>query len=1282
MDKKPLKETLYGFKDPDEAVNNELTEEEEAELTKLIDSEIEKPVHLLFKTIMRFNTSIPRLKKSSTDRDTYLDNCAVVLTPHFIYLYQKKKKVYGLFLQVFIGDVTLIAYSPDNLVLIQTKETNIILNSETNLKFAQLLYRNYQLCFPRIPLKQKVRVNCEDMSLFPELEIPLSPSQEFQFTYLSACAHSNIAYNHEVVRYVHTLICSQNTIIDLSQLPFDFNNPASVDAITPVFNTLGEIGFLSGICCSNIHRPDILEMMALFVKSGSNFRIVHFENCGITSGFLKLSQVSRSNPKFNVSYWNLKGNQNIQDIYYFPEVLSYNSSPLILLNLSDLNLKPTDAANIFETLGRNPLLQVIKHLSLAGFPFQDPNVQNKIDAFLRASASENNLRIESLELDHLAGSNIDIAFKLFTSQNLPLRILKVNGNKFTYKSVEYIIYIVKHTKTLQELDLSDTDCSPENILRIVQAISENKNIQAIRLLLNGLKIGGDNLLSVMKAFLSTDREKWRSLAFDRNGLTCEDLKATVAFLKRMPKLKELSLSGNFNFDNKNIGETLLQLLNIKSLKRIIIRGSEQHRLQKEIYPLLTSLATFPQLKKLDITGQHAGNDSISLITSIIRQCKQLKELEIDMNKFNAFESFTDLIQAVQENSNLITFHYPIMDAKAYVDSLKKKDQESMIKTISDQQVTCQTYININRAKKKIPAELPFIVTQDIAKLISEISNPETKRIHDSKLLKHSLACEIMHVPLPFQSGMLEESDDRVKLIENGSKMQVYDTPSLMKYYEEDNTNMQALGFTATVNPQFTTLFNNDANITQMLNEQHFADQNPQQFSAPPPNNNNISNDRQRVYFPDPNQPPLPIDLNPPNVQNREIEEPKEEPSKKKMKEAPPLKKKQVLDKESKSLAKKRKHRFRPSSSSSEEEDEDYAIQTKRITKQDLRRVIDIIDSDSSSSYDEPEILPEERAPKFKRKEIVDEPEADPKPKPRKKPTPQKRKMPQNTSSSSDSDPFPHHPKQNQPPKRKFSYSSSTHISSKESFSKQNKQSKNIPSSSSDSSSDNIDNNNKNYFHNSNLHQKLSDNYYPSSSSSDDDDDQINKPKVNPKQKHSSTDDYSFKPNKRSKQKPIQQYSNDDNDDNDDNFPKKQPSFKPQKNIQRNPYNDDNDSSYSNNQLPKHQMKPRNSKPNKFEFDDDSDDDDEVPISPIKPRSSYNKDWDPQPKSPPKPKYLNANKPFKKLNISDSSETHQDVSYTPPHIKRIQNSNPKRTSPSRILEYNRSRRLSFSSSSSD
>ena len=1004
----PFKTTLYGFTEVQE--DQQFSENEIKSIVKPFP-EIEVPIHTKFRTGVRLNSKL-------------ILNAAVALSPHWIHLYQQKSKGkdFSLCLQIYIGDVTIIAYSQEKLVLVQTINQNLILDAEESLKFAQLLYRNFQLSFPKISEKQMVQVRCEDMSLFPDLDLPLSPSQDFQLTYLSACAKANVKYNHEVVRYIHSLLLSQNTIIDLSQLPFDFKNASTADAISPIFNTLGEIGFLSGICCSNILRPNILLMMAEFVRAGSNFHIVHFENCGITEGFLRLSQVSRSKPNFNVSYWNLRGNNNISDIYYFPEVLSYNTSPLILLDLSNMNIPPKIAAEIFDTLSRHSNLQVIKHLSLAGFPFGDANVQIKVDNFLRTAAAAQTLQIETLDLSQM-GSLIDIAFKLFTTQYLPLRILKVNDNPFTYKSIEYVLHIIKTSKSLQEIDVSGTGITPENIMRIIQVISDNENIHAIKLHLNNLNIGNNNLLPVMKTFLTSNREKWRSLSFDSNNLTQEDLKATIAILKRMPKLKEISLSNNFDSSMQNIGETLIDLLKIKSLKKITIRGGDNKRLQKELMPLLTALVDYPSLKKLDISGQFLGNGALSVITSIIRQCTELQEIEIDHNKFNDLDQMDQLVQAIKQNENLITFHYPIRDGKEYVDSKKKHEQDVLIKRISDQQVNSQTFINNNRAGKKMPSELPFVVTEDIAKLIHEISVPEMRKIRGSKLTKHSLACEEMHVPLPFQNEILSEPDD-VKVFDGGL-MKVYETPSLEKYVEEDRSNYKGIPFT-TVNPAFTTLFADDPNMIPF---------NPEQ----------VQND---VY----QNPPLIVDpsFHEDSVHSQHSLHPKQsdsssaEENKKKRKEkpAPPLKKRVVKDDDSK--RKRKINRFQPSSSSSsdEEDTDDFDITTKQITKKDLRRIVDIPDSDSSSSYEEPDILPEERAPKLKRRKLIDD-GVDEVPKPKspvkknsfKQNQIQKRRI---ESSSSDSSPPPL-PRNSKPTKKSLVISSPSSVSSRSGIEKQERE---------------------------------------------------------------------------------------------------------------------------------------------------------------------------------------------------------------------------------------------------
>lgn len=938
--------SFYGFEAP---IEDQTFSDKETNSIMSSFQEIEIPLHLLFRSQVRWNAKL-------------IANSAVALSPHFVNLYQQKKKgdAFKLYCSVFIGDITLIGYTDEQYVLVQSNDHNIILYATQGLKFAQLLYRNYQLSFSAMMDKNVLTLKCRDTSLFPRLELPLSPTQQFQLTYLAACVKMGVPYNHQVVRYVHTMLLSQNTIIDISQLPIDYSNPREQSSIIkPMFTTLGEMNFLSGICCSDIKKPNLIDLMTEFIKLGTNFRIVHFNNCGITGGFSNLSKNARSNSEFNVNYWDLSGNPNITDLQSFAEVLSYNQNPVYLLNLSKMNIQPKIAAKIWDVISRNQNFYGIRHLFLHGFPFQDANVQKHITEFLENANKDSRFELQTLDLSH-SGQGLDQVLRSFCSYKMPLKTLLLNDNQISASAFEVICFVLRTSSTIEKLDISGTNLTKANISTIISTISDNVNIKSFRIILDRLTITNNDLLPILRAFLSSHREKWVEISLNGNNLTIEDVETLLALVKKMHNLEVISLSGNFTEKMKGIGELLGRFFLNSHIKKVVVQGSQDKKLGRELITFLQVAAQCTQLESLDVSNNLGKNEIIPLLSAIISQCRNLKSLKIDGNGITEFEKIEDLIPVIDQNESLITFSYPVVDGKNFVDSKKQKDQAHLISMISNQQVNIATKVSNHRVAQNMPSDLPFDASEDVIALVEEITKAETRKVRGRKLVVHSMACEEFHVPLPFQGDKFEEPEG-VKLIDDPEKVKIYETPSLERFIEEDTETYKGVPFT-TMNPDFNTLFEKQEKVEEKKPVE-----------------------RAVFLFEDEKQ-----------VEKVEKEEEEVKPKKK----APPLKKRQINDNDNDDDYRKIKK--------ADDSDDDFEIRTRRISKKELARVLpmDFSDSsDDSSEYDE-SVDPSERAPKFVRKQINDDDEEPPQ-------KPSKRSKPKSSYSESEK------------PKKKLSMSSAS-----------------------------------------------------------------------------------------------------------------------------------------------------------------------------------------------------------------------------------------------------------------
>jgi len=780
--------------------DQEFSKEEIQSIEECFDS-MEKPIHYYFRTNVRIN------KES-------LEGCVVALSPHFVLCFKEvsKRKKVTIMMSLHIGLIRMIGYSDEQYVLIKSETHNVILFAEEALRFAQLLYRNYQLGYPS-PTKEKFcELKSTNMDLFPKIVVPISPIQKFQFSYLSMCTEAGVPYFHEVVRYIHSLFLSKNSIIDISQFPIQlFSGKKSNDELSPVFQTIGMMDFVSGICCSGLNNPRLLQTLVHLISSGTQFKIIHFENCGSLSGMRDLSLSIRGKKEFNVSYWHLKNNP-IKDMEYFSEILSFCNNPLLYMNLSNCGIKPQDAISLFTVMSKNSHLWDLKHLYLAGTPFQETGVMTKFGEYLSSITSKGVPPLETLDISGSADS-IESLIVLLNTFPLHIKSLNISNSFLSPKAFSQIMIYLQEVEVLHELDISGTNYTYDKIFGVLDSISKNPHISKFSLKLDRIRITSNGVLPIIRSFMNSDKSKWVSLSFNDCSLSEDDILNLTPLFRRLPNLEELSLS--FNFDNtmRNVGEVLSSLTKIQSLRKLSIAGNGQKSLGNQLLPLLQSISDTNFINEIDISGNNVGNAAIPIIIQIIRSNPNISSLSIDNNILKSVELIEEMVSAISDNKSLISFQFPINDSRRIVNSAKKANQTHLISKFSDMQFSTIQSINRNRSSKRMPTELPFTVSPEIARLVWEITINNRKSFQGLVLTEHSCASEVLHVPLPFQSiGDKIENGGTIKEFAIGD-MDIYQTPSLGKIVVEDQSKYQDFCYT-TLNPDFNAFVNQESVINE------------------------------------------------------------------------------------------------------------------------------------------------------------------------------------------------------------------------------------------------------------------------------------------------------------------------------------------------------------------------------------------------------------------------------------------------------------------------------------
>ena len=774
--------------------------------------------------IMAFRSDIRNFKEIH-------NNCFCVLTPFIIFIYKLQKKSFLLISRIHLVDIGLIAYSQEKHILLKTEDTNLVIFAEESLRLAQIFYRNYQFIISPNKENNICEIRSHDLTIFPTINIHLSPSQKFQLSYASISSLYSRSYHHEVVRFVHSMVLSQNGIFDISQLPLDiyFN----IGDLKPIFLALDLMPFINGLCCSSLDRPNLLENISLMIEQSKKLKIIHFSNCNITNGLKQVHESIKSNSEIPISYWNLDGNK-FKDFEYFPQILSISRSPLIYLSLNFCEIKSKQSILLFNILEQNQFMWNIEYLHISGIEMNDLALQT-FDKFLLTLSLNNSSKLKTISIGTFKG-RIQTFLNSLNKYKQPIENLNLSKTLLDSSTIEELIVLIKSSTSLKSLNISGTKINSDSITRIISTISENIFLQPFDIDLSELNLNGSNLLPIYRSFLDSDLNIWNSIKFENNKMNSSDLKNLLPLFQMMNNLNHLSLSFNFHFQMKDIGLILPDILKISNLKCLYLAGNEQFYLGEQLIPMLELIHRKP-IEKLDISGNNIGNKGISSVLSVIRHSTTLKSVFLQNNQLRSMQVWTEMSEIIENNNNIIEFIYPLNDARDTVNTTEKNSQKEIMKRLSDLQMVINNSISSHRIQSRLGSYIPVesnVQRNEIYYVLNQLQDyyelPENYNIH-------SCICKEFNLPLPFQriGDVVEDGGELLEIdIDN---LFVYETNS-MKYQIKENTNNFL--------PPQTINFNDiDNKIIPQIDINPIIEPNPI-IIVPPPSNNNNNNVKLKV----------------------------------------------------------------------------------------------------------------------------------------------------------------------------------------------------------------------------------------------------------------------------------------------------------------------------------------------------------------------------------------------------------------------------------------------------
>jgi hypothetical protein len=330
---------------------------------------------------------------------------------------------------------------------------------------------------------------------------------------------------------------------------------------------------------------------------------------------------------------------------------------------------------------------------------------------------------------------------------------RLEGLKIVASTVsgDSLAEFVETTYHLEELVLVESWINDQAISDLLQAISGNEDIEHIKLGFNRMKLRGPRLTQ----FLATIRDlpglanKIVSLLLDENDFSIDDLQAIVLSLASVPRLRELSLLGNFSNDQVGIYVELSKLLHFPNIERLVIQGNDRKCLQELLIPFISDVAASETLQELDISGNQIGDQGLAALTGLIRMNTSLKVLCFDGSRPTSLDSVLPLLGEIARSDSLLYVPFPISDLYELIEGILPSRRSDNWYTVTMLKDAAEAKLAANRARIGVFSGLSFLRDKVLDELLDDITLRMQRDISEVSLTVHSAISDTVGVRLPF-----------------------------------------------------------------------------------------------------------------------------------------------------------------------------------------------------------------------------------------------------------------------------------------------------------------------------------------------------------------------------------------------------------------------------------------------------------------------------------------------------------------------------------------------------
>ncbi|OHS93527.1 hypothetical protein TRFO_11736 [Tritrichomonas foetus] len=717
--------------------------------------------------------------------NTKLYHGVVTVTPHFISLFKSKKQgKFKHFISFQFLYLKLVNIKKESSIVIRgdafgsryedTQEVQIT-QCENMYLLSHVINRNITLMYPSLSIrKPNVRSNTAP------LNIPIAPSQHIQFRYDSIAPVLCDKYSHQFVKEIDMRFACSNYIMPITGFPkqYDFDTIAESCSNLPYFSSFITNGDI------NENSP-ISALLTFLEKNSKHFKIVCLDRYEDLNLEPIAKYLYRNFKKCKVTCWRIT-NSTTKNFPMFLKALFKLEIKVKVLDFRGTFLDHFCLKKIFKGIDKNENFHSLEVLALDG-KIEDKMYDSLIHLLNHSSF------MKELCLTNLT-KNMKLVATLIMNRKLPIEKLDLSGNLMSPKSQYGVIQAVQSSSTIYDVNISRSEFTSENLALLAKALVSNSAKKLRILRINKMNASTPifskdkakkKISFILGSLIGENCEKLGGLELDYMKPKAEHLKSLTTFLKMLPNLYYLSLSGNFSHLDKGVGIHVAKLLEIQSIQTLILKGSDDKCLKKEIIPVLDALEQNRTLCKIDITNNSIGQNNLARFLEICCKHPTLNNVAFDGNGLYDPELLKEFLKTFPQRPQSAYIKFPIQSfrslcEKYYKNGTDLEDEFINIKSDSQRKLMMNRSLTGN-SRFLISSCLPQSIVDEMYRESFEIDDlePMLNRNH------YSLISEAFKIPLPFQNR--NEKATKYKAIKKLEKadpsLNEYQMPFLYQYAE-------------------------------------------------------------------------------------------------------------------------------------------------------------------------------------------------------------------------------------------------------------------------------------------------------------------------------------------------------------------------------------------------------------------------------------------------------------------------------------------------------------------